>query len=267
MKELGWMGVLVLMLAAGWEDAAAAEFDHYLTGFDLDGMHREVPCESCHVQGVFRGTPRECGTCHDGTSVYAQSARSVTHPTTTANCEACHVTASWVAISFVDHVEVLGRCSNCHDGNLAEGTPPGHIQTSQECDACHTDVTWTAVIFDHDGISSGCSGCHNGTDATGKSPGHLPTTDICEDCHAVNFWEPVYTMDHAQVIGACVGCHDGQRATGKDGDHIPSSEQCDECHSTSGWEPAFGALFRDSGSAADTGLADATPASRGDRGW
>ena len=39
-------------------------FDHLTTGFELDGVHRDLPCESCHLNAVFRGTPRDCATCH-----------------------------------------------------------------------------------------------------------------------------------------------------------------------------------------------------------
>ena len=234
LKKLSWLSLLLITPAF----AAPEAFDHYQTGFDLEGAHRSVPCESCHVRGIFKGTPKECGFCHDGTGIYAESARSVRHPLTTENCESCHVVSNWAAIPAVDHVEVLGSCSSCHNGQLAEGMPPDHVQTSQECDICHSDVSWTAVIFDHDGITAGCIGCHNGVDATGKSTQHLPTTNICEDCHSVNFWEPVVTMDHSQVLGACESCHDGQRATGKDPDHIRSSDQCDACHTTQAWLPA-----------------------------
>ena len=37
-------------------------FDHLATGFELDGLHRDLPCESCHLNAIFKGTPRDCGT-------------------------------------------------------------------------------------------------------------------------------------------------------------------------------------------------------------
>src|SRR5260370_39484297 len=45
-------------------------FDHLSTGFELDGVHRALPCESCHLNAVFKGTPRTCGLCHITGSVY-----------------------------------------------------------------------------------------------------------------------------------------------------------------------------------------------------
>ena len=39
-------------------------FDHLLTTFELIGKHRDVPCEECHVGARFKGTPRDCASCH-----------------------------------------------------------------------------------------------------------------------------------------------------------------------------------------------------------
>ncbi len=45
-------------------------FDHLPTGFELDGVHRDLPCEACHLNAVFKGTPRDCGVCHITGSVF-----------------------------------------------------------------------------------------------------------------------------------------------------------------------------------------------------
>ncbi|MGE5757980.1 MAG: hypothetical protein ACM3W8_03845, partial [Sideroxydans sp.] len=36
------------------------EFNHFETGFPLTGAHLTTECGSCHVAGVFKGTPRNC---------------------------------------------------------------------------------------------------------------------------------------------------------------------------------------------------------------
>ena len=57
---------VVLLCAA----PAAAQFDptsrafHSQTSFPLDGRHRDVACESCHLQGTYKGTPTKCLDCH-----------------------------------------------------------------------------------------------------------------------------------------------------------------------------------------------------------
>ena len=235
--RLVWVAWLTAVLASH-ALAASERYDHFALGFDLDGAHREVACESCHARGVFKGTPRECGSCHDGTGIHADSSQSLNHPLTTENCEACHITSNWVAMGVVDHGEVLGSCSSCHNGRGAQGLPMVHIQTTEECDSCHTDLAWSSVTFDHGGITGGCSSCHDGRQATGRSAQHILTTDICEDCHSVSVWSPALTVDHAQTQGACGSCHDGRTAPGKHPLHITSSNQCDDCHTTDAWIPA-----------------------------
>ena len=44
--------------------SAQDSFDHFTTGFRLQGMHRFADCESCHADGLFAGTPRQCVGCH-----------------------------------------------------------------------------------------------------------------------------------------------------------------------------------------------------------
>ena len=45
-------------------------FDHLATGFELDSVHLGLPCESCPLNAVFKGTPRNCGVCHISGSVF-----------------------------------------------------------------------------------------------------------------------------------------------------------------------------------------------------
>src|SRR5208337_4895922 len=72
-RNLSWLAPLamaMLMLVPASQVVAAVAppitvaFDHLPTGFELDGVHRDLPCESCHLNAVFKGTPRDCGTCH-----------------------------------------------------------------------------------------------------------------------------------------------------------------------------------------------------------
>ena len=232
--------LLVSMLALTHVALANEDYDHFEHGFDLDGAHQFVECESCHRTGVFQGTPRDCQVCHDGSGLYAKSAASFGHIPTTEFCDSCHTTSDWASIVEVDHAQVIGRCSSCHNntGLFAQGTPTNHIQTNAECDLCHTDFAFLPALFNHDDINSGCITCHNGSDATGKSQAHIITTDVCEDCHTVDFWAPVIRVDHTQVIGSCFSCHNGVTATGKNMGHIASGDNCDDCHSTAAWLPA-----------------------------
>ena len=80
------LGALLLLLAAA--PAAAQqklEFDHFRTGFPLTGSHERVPCEACHTGGVFEGTPKGCGECHQpGSTCRPPSSRRTTSRPRTA---------------------------------------------------------------------------------------------------------------------------------------------------------------------------------------
>ncbi len=168
--------LLVIVFSAGLAIPAAAQtptqtFDHYSTGFALEGAHKRLACESCHVGGRFASLPTRCDACHNG--VLAPG-KPVTHITTTAQCDQCHNTTSYTDVRF-DHSLTNGSCVSCHSGVTAIGKPPTHIATSASCDTCHSTSTWTVSRFDHTSITGSCASCHNGTTATGKPPTHIAT--------------------------------------------------------------------------------------------
>ena len=203
-------------------------------------------CEACHSIPPASWLPfispldhnevaGACVDCHNGG---IGTGKSPTHINTTDVCEACHqpLPANWtpVASSAVDHNEVLGICSSCHDGVIATGKGPTHVPTTQECSDCHSTQQWIPAAVDHTNITTNCISCHDGVTASGKGTNHINTTDICEACHAVfpATWAPVASaaVDHNQVIGSCISCHDGVTATGKGPNHISTTDVCDACH-------------------------------------
>src|SRR5580658_1298291 len=129
-RTLGWIARLAaaayLMLVPSWAAAAATSpitvpFDHLTTGVELDGVHRDLPCEACHLNAVFRGTPRDCGTCHIKGSLYDATPKTPSHILSTNNCAACHNTISFRPQVQVDHAETMGTCVSCHNGVIATG--------------------------------------------------------------------------------------------------------------------------------------------------
>jgi hypothetical protein len=137
----------------------------------------------------------------------------------------------------VDHFDVIGTCSSCHNGTIATGKNTAHIASGNNCEDCHTTNGWVPADFDHSTITNNCSGCHNGSTATGKHPGHINTGNICENCHSTTAWIPA-SFDHDNVTGSCSGCHNGNTATGKGGGHFITSQDCIVCHDTTGWVPS-----------------------------
>jgi hypothetical protein len=209
--------------------------------------------------------------------------KSPDHLATSNLCETCHTPMGFTMVSpsldasgnpvtlpggspvgpfvtaFIDHQEVWGDCSECHNGVLAVGKSEFHIPTVAECDNCHNTTSFLELAldgsFDHTGISSGCSVCHNGTVATGMTDTaiHQTTESDCVFCHLP--YSPPTTVDFTgaypdhtgpEVLGAgitCDSCHNGTIATGKidtpNPPHISTSLDCSACHNTTNFANAF----------------------------
>jgi hypothetical protein len=228
------LGVVVALAAAA--APITVPFDHLATGFELDGVHRDLPCESCHLNAVFKGTPRSCGLCHITGSVFNATPKIATHIQSTNNCAACHNTISFRPYVHFDHAEVQGSCVSCHNGSVAQGEGPTHPATSKACDACHTVMSWNPPkSVDHTQIPLAVAGyciiCHNGTQASGKPAGHIATSLECGDCHLSTTWLGA-SFDHSGILTGCASCHNGVKAAGKQGNHMPTTDRCENCHRT-----------------------------------
>lgn len=144
------VGLECLALALGpafAQSAFRSGFDHFTTGWPLDGAHRNTDCESCHVAGIFKGTPRQCTACHNRAGLVRATAPPANHIRSTTQCEFCHSVTSWAAIRQVDHTQVLGSCQSCHNGIIATGKTPDHIPASNQCELCHNTNTWVFTAF------------------------------------------------------------------------------------------------------------------------
>ena len=233
------LSTAVTMLTALTFTAGAQEpFDHFSTGFQLDGAHSIVTCDRCHTGGTFQGANPTCISCHSTIGAVRATVRPMNHIRSSEICSDCHTTAAWSPVAYMDHAAVSGSCGTCHNGFIATGKTPTHIQSSNQCDNCHISTAWVPAVFDHTDVIGNCVGCHNGFDATGKGPTHVRTSDVCEDCHSTTFWEPAVTVDHTQVLGSCSSCHNGVIAEGKNPTHITSGDNCEDCHTTVAWIPA-----------------------------
>ena len=244
------------------------DFDHLTTGFELIGRHRDLPCESCHVNAIFKGTPRDCSSCHGvGTEVRA-TAKPANHILASNRCEACHTPIAFAPAVKFDHTEARGSCSTCHNGVQAPGKGPTHIQTDLECDACHSTIGWAGAVFSHAAVTGNCASCHDGVSAKGMPATHIPTGGAaCESCHSpTNFVSWAGTqMNHTVVTSVtCASCHEAgmsffgvtivtrppaphattgdcgqchldtisfKSGTGMPPNHIPTTQTCVLCHS------------------------------------
>lgn len=145
------MGVTAAAVVALWTLAAGvavaqfaydSSFDHFSTGWPLEGAHQHLECATCHVGALFAGTPRQCVACHSRAGLVKATAAPLDHIRTTEECDACHRQTSWTYVRPIDHNAVIGTCISCHNGQTATGKGPSHIPTSSDCAACHRTRAW-----------------------------------------------------------------------------------------------------------------------------
>ncbi len=242
-------GLLLWLPAAVMAAPVNDSFDHFTTGFSLTGGHRAVECDACHTSGQFRGTPRECASCHNTLTNTGAVVKTSAHIQSNNACDVCHSTLAWDDVRRVNHMAVLGRCNSCHTiGGAASSRPPSDTIHSSvasngtDCINCHRTSTWASVHFNHGANATGhfCDDCHNvspkngGIPATPTPSGHVGTGSFnCNDCHNTSSWR----FNHRDASSDCLLCHgDGTNiATRKGAGHPSTTATCSLCHTTRNW--------------------------------
>ena len=224
----------------------SSDFNHMSTGFPLTGVHTNVDCETCHVGGVFKGTPTACSGCHSPGRRVVATFKSANHIVTNAACETCHTNSvSFLGARF-NHIGVQPKaCATCHNGSMGPGKPAGHVVTVASCDTCHRSSSWIPAGFDHMSASptvlNRCNQCHDGVQALGKYPLHIATpSPSCDSagCHPATKYSTFAGLkyNHATAVpGQCGTCHSGQTvgAPTQTPGHIPyTGYGCNNCHVT-----------------------------------
>ena len=260
MKRLGrFLGGLITAVLMGFSlQGMAAEtqqsgrdFNHMSTGFMLQGGHAIVACETCHIGGIFKGTPRACDGCHALGKRIVATPKSSSHIVTDAPCETCHFNTSTFYDARFNHANATrGSCQTCHNGRLSNSKPSTHStgnKATHSCDDCHRSVTWLPATWNHEASAVGrCSTCHISDPEVSppnrKPAGHSATiaknTFECDSCHNFLGWYP-NKYKHTRVD--CLNCHDGVTAIGKTGSHTRigmATYICSDCHTTAAWLPA-----------------------------
>ena len=231
----------ILLLPALFTPAQAAEpepgFDHFSTGFPLIGRHEFIDCSECHIAGQFKGTPMECGLCHNNIRA---PGKHIQHVPSSNFCDDCHTERTWLGARY-DHIGIAEACVTCHNNSIAIGKSASHILTTDICEDCHNTISFDRVArVDHASVIGVCSSCHNGFIATGMDPNHvmqsfIPITYECDDCHTTITWSTRFDHTIAEDVSGCATCHNGVDASGPDADHDPITEDCGNCHNTSDW--------------------------------
>ena len=249
--------LLAMVLTVGPVQAVAEtqlsgrDFNHMTTGFPLSGGHATAACETCHVGGVFKGTPRNCDGCHAYGKRVVATPKSGSHIVTDAPCESCHFnTSTFLGARYNHGTAVPGQCTTCHNGRIAQAKPNSgrHLTPlgSQSCDSCHRTSAWSPQSWNHNGVIPGScetAGCHvAGSNQYYRPANHnspVPYTNYskgtyqCDSCHNFVYWNPA-PFKHS-VAGTCDSCH-----SMKVGHIATNGAVCSACHRTrsNGWLPA-----------------------------
>jgi hypothetical protein len=272
MKRLGRIlgGLIAVALMAFSLQSAAVEtqqsgrdFNHMSTGFMLQGGHAIAACETCHIGGVFKGTPRACDGCHALGKRIVATPKSSAHIVTDAPCDTCHFNTSTFYGARYNHANAVpGQCRTCHNGRLSEAKPNSHstgAKATKSCDQCHRSVAWIPATWNHTpesiaGKTCNDAACHSpggeaGTKTVYTNPKHLPFPTVgtappfasCQTCHFsfVSFTLAKYNHPGGLV---CDDCHNATyllgAVRGLPSNHIPlnSSGNCSTCHTnTTSW--------------------------------
>jgi hypothetical protein len=236
-----------------------ARFDHDKTDYRLSGAHVAASCDSCHIGGRYKQTPKSCNGCH-ATDDEHRGARG-------ADCAKCHSTKEWKTAKY-DHLKETGfdlvgvhaqiNCLACHrSGNYQEKIPKdcngchraddAHAaRFGARCDDCHDNERWQPVKYDHAAktkfallgahdkvdchtchtavvakqkLATDCAGCHRSEDPHG---GRLKGG--CEACHDQNSCRTASAFDHDLTDFPLLGLH-----------RVVS---CAQCHATLAFDKA-----------------------------
>lgn len=254
---------VVSLQAVAATELGGRDFNHMTTGFPLSGGHATAACETCHVGGVFKGTPKNCDGCHALGKRIVATPKSNNHIVTDAPCESCHFnTSTFLGARYNHATAVPGQCVNCHNGRTAQGRTNSvrHSSTlgQRTCDTCHRTSTWMIAGWNHTGaeyVGQSCDSslCHSGTGmASAKTvqsnPKHLPYPSVstvtfasCQTCHLSYGSFSVVRFNHPSGLN-CSDCHNTTYNLGAvramPSNHIPllSVSNCQACHTSgSSW--------------------------------
>lgn len=219
-------------------------FNHSLTGFVLEGKHKQLDCKTCHDQRIK--TAKQLKEFSSISEVSCLNCHNDPHEGKFGvNCKDCHNQESFrinKELNNFDHTTtgfpLTGRhlavsCKKCHVNNMTE--PIKH----HECMDCHFD--FHKGQFTSDLQKKDCSVCHNteGFGLTSYSLEEHKNSNFplegahqaiaCNECHFKNNeWK------FKPISSACIQCHKDIHE-GHLEKKFYESNQCRSCHTSEAW--------------------------------
>ncbi len=239
---------------AGCHNPAASSFSgagpfNHSQFFQLVGRHATAPCATCHVNSVFKGTPRDCAGCHMAQFNATTNPNHQAAGFSPAACAGCHnpAASSFNGAGPFNHsqfyplvgVHATIACATCHVNNVFHGT-------SRICSGCHmaqynatTNPNHAAAMF-----PTTCDSCHNASSPNWTSSFNhssiyplvgVHATIACTTCHVNNVYHGTSRI--------CSGCHMAQYNATTNPNHAAAMfpTTCDSCHNASSpnWTSSF----------------------------
>lgn len=242
-----------------WPDGVN-NFAHKLTGYELEGKHKQLKCRDCHkadlirenlsrfgdqvnVSRTFLGLHTGCLDCHPNQHRGQLS----------GDCLRCHTNDGWKPAPGFDHQKttypLVGKhgtvaCAKCHE-TIEKKDPAWSGSESfvrytglsfANCTPCHKDV--------HKGIfGTTCTECHNAADwrdvpetKFDHSKTRYPLLGLhaglaCAKCHAPK--EKKAPLAHERCTNCHFDAHFGQLVKRAD------KGACESCHNVDGFIPSL----------------------------
>lgn len=225
----------------------ADQFEHSLTGYPLEGKHRQVDCRKCHESKMVAPLPHDrCMDCHDDFHK-GQLVRDNYRP----DCNECHtaegfegslytlerhnnskfpLTGAHLATPCVScHLEkeewsfrnIGSKCNDCHK-DVHEGYLSENYYPDKTCNNCHSTESWASVQFDHEKTGFELAGRHEQISCTTC---HQPDTVIDNEIR----------LPFAGLQSTCTGCHEDVHRNQFETDN---TTYCTRCHGFEAWKPS-----------------------------
>jgi hypothetical protein len=233
------------------------DFNHALTGFELQGKHATVDCKKCHTSDSFtqplphntcaachadfhegqfansplppkRNGPPDCADCHttdgfSGSSFSIEQHAQTKFPLDGAHlatpCFACHLKTVNAGVQKWRFRNIGQRCVDCHADIHQQGNEiAGKWYPNQDCQTCHISDSWSAASNLFD---------HSKTafQLQGKHQ-----QQECRACHLSDDEPP--TRLFAGLPSTCTNCHEHNHGSQFAQNGITD---CTRCHSFDGW--------------------------------
>lgn len=213
-----------------------ARFEHASSLFPLEGVHQELACVECHVQGQFEDLSTECVACHIEPFEH-QGWFGL-------DCASCHNPQDWKPAQLngqlFDHstgtefslelhrLDFAGNPISCQGCHLQDD----HTLTPGTCFECHSSQNQDFMVQHQAELGTNCLECHDGVDRM-RDFDHQELFPLdgahaeieCQACHV----DQVYQ----ETPSECKDCH-------------PEPEihagffgfKCEYCHQATKWVPA-----------------------------